>query len=322
MIKVYGKENIIYSEGGAATEIYRIASGTIRCTRIFNKNPIEVGVLGPKAFIGLISVMRGCHHVETAVGIEKTELEVYRKPDFEMMIKHHPEIGLEVLTNLSAQIRELNNQIKKENPGEEEKPVPTAKKLYDIGEYFFKSERCAPAAYVFSRYVELYPQGDYIDAARDRLNQIRDTLEINLPVNEATPELLEKSVTAESAGWSSRIYETGAVILSEHEPGMEMFFIEFGKVKVITIEEESEKVLAILGPGEFFGEMAVLDREPRSATIIAAEPTKVAVLTDNNFGQIVKESPDFVIKLIQQSCKRLSAYAINYPHLFERHRYN
>ncbi len=153
-----------------------------------------------------------------------------------------------------------------------------------------------------------------MDAAWDRLNQIL--------TNEEIPKKLKKFDKTGSGGTASRVYENGAIILSEYEPGTETYLIESGKVKVIAVEEDSQKVLAYLGPGEFFGEMAVLDQEPRSATIIAVEPTKVNVVPHDSFMRMVKESPDSVIKLIQQSCKRLSAYAVNYPHLFQSRRYN
>ena len=131
----------------------------------------------------------------------------------------------------------------------------------------------------------------------------------------------EDSSKTERTGESSRLYQSGEVIFCEYEPGYEVFSIESGKVKVIKIEEASEKILAILGPGEIFGEMSILDDGTRSATVIAAECTKVTVLTRAEFIQTLKEKPMVGVKLIQQFCKRLAAYAINYPHLFQRNRY-
>jgi CRP-like cAMP-binding protein len=315
MIRKFEKDSIIYREGKPATEVYRIISGTIRCTRLFNKiEEIEVGVLGPGAILGLVSVMRDSPHIETTHANERTELELYKKIDFERLVTFQPDIGLEVLTTLSAQIRELNKLIRGGDfTALKEEPVSDDMKLKAIGDRFFQSERYEAAGYIFSRYIELYPAGTCVAEVQQKLDQIQ-----NDPAEQDGSQNLNNNKGTEQ---SSRLYQPGEVIFCEYEPGSEVFSIEAGKVKVIKIEEDSEKILALLGPGEIFGEMSVLDGGPRSATVIAVEPTRAIVLTRNEFIQTLKEKPEVVVKLIQQFCKRLSAYAINYPHLFQRHRY-
>ena len=167
MIKTFGKDSVIYREGTPATEVYRIISGTVRCTRLFNKiEKIDIGEFEPGAFLGLVSVMLGTSHVETATANTRIELEVYKKTDFERLITYQPEIGLEILTKLSAQIRELNKLIKGVGTtSSNEKPVTDDLKLMGIGEHFFNLERYVAAGYVFSRYLELYPTGTYITEA-------------------------------------------------------------------------------------------------------------------------------------------------------------
>jgi CRP-like cAMP-binding protein len=70
----------------------------------------------------------------------------------------------------------------------------------------------------------------------------------------------------------------GTVLVREGEPGKEMYVIQSGKVRISKKVREVEKVLAVLGPGEFFGEMAIISNKPRnaSATVMTYPPLALA----------------------------------------------
>ncbi|HBE78804.1 MAG TPA: hypothetical protein DDW65_13665 [Firmicutes bacterium] len=103
----------------------------------------------------------------------------------------------------------------------------------------------------------------------------------------------------------SRTYQTGEIILCEFVPGEEMFIIVSGHVKICKITKSSEKVLALLSPGDIIGEMAVINRKLRSATAVATEPTKVIGLTADNFEQFIAKKPQLLVKLVQILCDRI-----------------
>jgi CRP/FNR family cyclic AMP-dependent transcriptional regulator len=103
----------------------------------------------------------------------------------------------------------------------------------------------------------------------------------------------------------SRTYQAGDIILCEFVPGEEMYIIVSGHVKISKITKHHEKVLALLGPGDIIGEMAVINRKLRSATAVATEPTKVIGLTTHNFEQIIARKPQLLVKLIQILCDRI-----------------
>ncbi|MGE5607567.1 MAG: Crp/Fnr family transcriptional regulator [Bacteroidota bacterium] len=104
---------------------------------------------------------------------------------------------------------------------------------------------------------------------------------------------------------SGRSFEAGATIFSEGEPGNEMYFIKSGRVKVIRSEKSGTKVLSILGTGSLFGEMALIEAKPRSATVMAMEKTEVLVLSFSDLERIISGKPEFLFKLIQVLCKRI-----------------
>lgn len=104
---------------------------------------------------------------------------------------------------------------------------------------------------------------------------------------------------------AGQTFEAGATIFSESEPGNEMYLIKSGRVKVIRSEKTGTKVLSILGAGNLFGEMALIEAKPRSASVVAMDKTEVLVLTFSDLEQIISGKPEFLFKLIQILCKRI-----------------
>ena len=94
------------------------------------------------------------------------------------------------------------------------------------------------------------------------------------------------------------------------DPGGLLYLISRGKVKIShTTAEGQEVVLAILGPGDFFGELALLDDSPRSATAIALEPTETWTLHREEFIHYLSDNPDFalhVLKVLARNIRRLN----------------
>ncbi len=77
-----------------------------------------------------------------------------------------------------------------------------------------------------------------------------------------------------------------------------MVFIESGKI-VIGAEDGREVILSIRGEGEFFGEMSLIDHEPRSAHVIAMENAKLLVLRRDDFARCMREMPEIATGLLR-----------------------
>jgi CRP-like cAMP-binding protein len=103
-----------------------------------------------------------------------------------------------------------------------------------------------------------------------------------------------------------RTYNAGDVIFREGDVGAEMFIIQSGKVKITKlIKGGVEKTLVILGPGDFFGEMAVIDKDNRSATATAVEPSRLISLDEDVFEQHMQTNPKIVKKILKNLTTRL-----------------
>jgi CRP-like cAMP-binding protein len=98
----------------------------------------------------------------------------------------------------------------------------------------------------------------------------------------------------------------GALILSQGNQGDALFLIRSGQVKVTVIAEDGrEVILSVLGTGSFFGEMALIDDEPRSAHVIAMEETTLLALRREDFRARLAGSPGLSISLLRELSRRL-----------------
>jgi len=93
----------------------------------------------------------------------------------------------------------------------------------------------------------------------------------------------------------------GKVLVEEGRPGHEFFLILEGKASV----KRGKKKIADLGPGQYFGEMALLDRGPRSATVVADTDMDVLVLGQREFAGVIDEVPAMAHKLLTTMAQRL-----------------
>jgi CRP/FNR family transcriptional regulator, cyclic AMP receptor protein len=95
------------------------------------------------------------------------------------------------------------------------------------------------------------------------------------------------------------------VIFFEHEPGDRFYLIQKGRVKIVKIMGNLEKIIDILNPGEFFGEMAILEEAPRTATIIALEECALLEFNKENFASLVEGNPQIGISLLKIFARRI-----------------
>lgn len=103
-----------------------------------------------------------------------------------------------------------------------------------------------------------------------------------------------------------RRYPKDTVVFFENDQGDALFMILEGRIRVTILGDDGrEVILTMLSPGDFFGEMALLDHEPRSATAIAADETELIVLHRADFQGLVAENPSISTALIRVLTGRL-----------------
>ncbi len=97
------------------------------------------------------------------------------------------------------------------------------------------------------------------------------------------------------------LFEPGQVIVSQGTPGQAFYLVVDGRVEYA----RDGKVLGTFGPGEFFGEMSLLDEAPRSATVRAIEPTRCLMLSSWDFKALLLQKPEIALKLLEVLSRRL-----------------
>ncbi len=110
------------------------------------------------------------------------------------------------------------------------------------------------------------------------------------------PEALEKF---------SRSYRPQEIIFKQGDTGDFMYVIQTGKVEVYLTTSKGEKSLAFYGPGDFFGEMAIIDKAPRSANARAVQETRAIMLDERTFEMHIQSNPAIVRKILKNLSNRL-----------------
>jgi CRP-like cAMP-binding protein len=95
-------------------------------------------------------------------------------------------------------------------------------------------------------------------------------------------------------------------VVQQSDPGNELFVLISGHLKVVSTDPEGRDAgLGVMGPGEVFGEVALLDGGPRSATIVALDPCELLVIRREHWLRFLKGSPDTAIQLLAVLAGRL-----------------
>lgn len=103
-----------------------------------------------------------------------------------------------------------------------------------------------------------------------------------------------------------KTFAKDTILVQENEPGETLYMIISGKVKVTNVGKDGKEViLAVLDKGEFFGEMALLDEEPRSATVVAMKKTEMLLLRRREFLELLEQNTEILTNLLATISRRL-----------------
>jgi CRP-like cAMP-binding protein len=117
-------------------------------------------------------------------------------------------------------------------------------------------------------------------------------------------EGLSKKQLRQISGLMTRIDQpAGTILIEEGRIGNEFFIVLEGKVEV----RHGDQVIATPGPGEFFGEIALLDNRPRTATVTVKEPVVVEVLNRREFASLLAQAPELSQEIMATMARRLAS---------------
>jgi len=102
-----------------------------------------------------------------------------------------------------------------------------------------------------------------------------------------------------------KVYADGEIIVRQGEPGDCMYVVQQGHVEVLHETEAGPHKLATLGEGEFFGEMVIFDRSPRSATVRARGDVRLLTVDKATFLRRISEDPSLAFRIVKRMSQRI-----------------
>ncbi|MDR0321257.1 MAG: cyclic nucleotide-binding domain-containing protein [Treponema sp.] len=246
-------------------------------------------VIGPGDLFGVISAMSGHSHVETAVALTDVVLIAVRQEQFCRFIQDKPQMAKNILLTFSKRMRLLNEFLSTITLREETQS--DIEHLYNVAEYYTIDKQYKKACYALVKYIKNCPEGKNIQKAKELLKKVSSDVK-DIKFDFDTNETL-------------RTYEKDDMIFAEGEPAEEIFIIRKGFVKIAKVTQKGEILLEIIKPGDIFGEMALLEEKPRSASAVAHEKCELMVVNQANFDQLIKTQPQLITRLITLLAERI-----------------
>jgi CRP/FNR family cyclic AMP-dependent transcriptional regulator len=113
-----------------------------------------------------------------------------------------------------------------------------------------------------------------------------------------------------------RNYPKNSILINEGDSSDSLYVILEGRVKVYVADESGKELLLnIQGPGEYFGELALLDAEPRSASIMTLEPVRLCVVSKSDFQRCIEDNPRIAMELLRSLAGRVRTLTENAKNL-------
>ncbi|XDD42927.1 cyclic nucleotide-binding domain-containing protein [Leptospira sp. WS60.C2] len=271
-----------------ANNFYIIREGKVRVTRetaVVGEDPNQV--LGPGDFFGVVAAMSQHPQIESATSLTNVSLISVSYDQFGTLIQKSTAVAMNIIRFFSMKLRQFDTTITRlsfRNAVEED-----PNELFKIGEYYFQQQNTSHATFAYQSYLKHLPNGQFVPQAKLRLQTINQPFQ-------APPIDYTKF---------NRNYKDSEMIFCEHEPGKELFILQSGKVKISKIVNQNEVMLAVLQAGDIFGEMAILDNKPRSASAVAAGDVELLAINKANFEGMVKAQPQLATRLITLLSERI-----------------
>ena len=287
----FRKGSYIIVEGKQKADyFYIIHAGQVQISKEVELVEEEAGtVFTPGDFFGVISTMSSHSHIETAVAVTDVTLIAVHRDQYGLLIEKNTPVAIKIIMQFAKRMRYLDEELTKATFKKASGDQPSH--LFKVGEYYARQNQYNQAYYAYYRYLQHCPGGESLDLAKQRLAKIKPYAKV--------------VYLDEGADQFKRTYPKNTMIFSEAEPGAELYIIQKGTVKISKIVEDQEVLIALLPTGDIFGEMALLENKPRSASAIAHDDVTLMVVNRQNFQRMVQAQPQLITRLTTLLAERI-----------------
>lgn len=311
----YTKGSIIYFSGDRDERIFILQKGAI----ILTSTDIETGIpitehIREGEFFGVKSAFGHFPREETATVVVDSITVSMNFMEFEKLFGNNKAVILKMLKVFSNQLRNIHKKTESILNSTEE--ISQNIGMQSVAQSFYDDEQYKSCCDVCAKYFTLFPSSSnteqvkklYLDSKKRMDSQSSRGKILNPSDNPDSPVAVNNALKQFSLPAFSRFaktFEPGSVIISEYEPGNCFYLIQSGRVQLVKCVKGTKKNLDILMPGEFFGEMAILENSPRSATCVAIDTVELLEFTKENFEILITGNPQIAMILIKLFCKRI-----------------
>jgi CRP-like cAMP-binding protein len=287
----FKKNSYINVEGKTdADRFYIIREGQVQISKEAEIIEEDTGnILYPGDFFGVVSCMSNHASIESAKALNDIAVIAVYRDQFGLLIQKHSPIAMKIIRSFSHKLRYFDSAITRLSfkGNIEENP----KYLYNIGDYYLQKKQPSHAFYAFKKFIQYCPQAPQVAEAKSKMLKLQ-------------AHIKDEQFSKQQAGFV-RLFQDNELLFCEHEPGEELFIIQKGKIKITKIVDNNEVLLAVLKAGDIFGEMAILENKPRSASAISFGESELLVVSKDNFEIMVKKNPQLGTKLITLLSERI-----------------
>jgi CRP/FNR family transcriptional regulator, cyclic AMP receptor protein len=308
----YSKGSIIYFSGDRDERVFILQQGLV----ILTSSDIETNVpvteqIRNGEFFGVKSALGHFPREETATVLVDSTIIVMTVAEFEKLFSSNKQIIMKMLRVFSNQLRQIHK--KTESILHNSAEVNQQTGMMSVAQAFYNDEQYRSCADICIKFLTRYPDAPNKDAiaklyADAKLRNDKQAQRVTDPSAAAAAGVTDsalKQFELPAFERFAKTYEPGQVIIAEFEPGDSFYLIQSGEVQLIKCVHETKKNLDILKPGEFFGEMAILDNSPRSATCMAIGKVEVLEFNKANFEVLITGNPQIALVLLKLFCKRI-----------------
>lgn len=287
-ISKFQKGSYIVVEGKNDNDrFYIIQSGQVQCFKS-SASGIQPYLLGPGDFVGVVPCMSGHSQIETAIALSDVAAISVKKEQYPELIEKNTPVALKIIRTFANRMRQMNQMLTIATLNTV--ASDSSEQIFKVAQYYENTYKNDIAIYAYYQYLKTKPNGTNAEVAKQKFIKFKPKT---------------KAVYFEPTKDLTREYPKDTMIFSENQTGSDMFIIQSGEVSISKVVDGNEVVLTLLHKGDMFGEMALLENKPRSASAIAHTDCKLMVVNHANFNQMVTTQPQLISRLTTMLAERL-----------------
>ena len=307
----YSKGSIIYFEGDSDDRVYILQKGRVVITTTDVETKLQtMEQVKQGEFFGVKSAIGHFPREETVRTLEDSICIVMTSQEFEALFSTNKQLIMKMLRVFSNQLRQIHK--KTEAVLNKNDSINQVSGLFAVAKAFFDDGKWQSCEDVCKNYLRTYPTAQHVTEIKTMLLKSDAYVKRGVSEKDAVeddpstkPDSSIKLFELPAFKRFEKHYENGQVIITEFERGETFYLIQSGTVQLTKCVNESNKNLDILKPGEFFGEMAILDNSPRSATCVARGHVECLEFNKANFEMLITGNPQLALILLKLFCKRI-----------------